>query len=50
MNAETVLEAQTVALLRRLAREQEMRTRRARDEGYTFRLPDIDAALAEALA
>ena len=32
MSSETVLEAQTVALLRRLAREQEMRTRRARDE------------------
>ena len=32
MNAETVLDAQTLALLRRLAREQEMRTRRARDE------------------
>ena len=32
MSSETVLEAQTVALLRRLAREQEMRTRRARDD------------------
>jgi hypothetical protein len=32
MSSETVLEAQTVALLRRLAREQDMRTRRARDE------------------
>lgn len=32
MNAETVLDAQTLALLRRLGREQEMRTRRASDE------------------
>jgi uncharacterized protein (TIGR01777 family) len=29
---------------------QRVLPRRARDEGYTFRLPDIDAALAEALA
>ncbi len=32
MNAETVLDAQTLALLRRLGREQEMRTRRATEE------------------
>ena len=32
MNAATVLDAQTLALLRRLAREQEIRTRRAGDE------------------
>ena len=32
MNAETLLEAQTIALLRRLAREQEMQTRRLRDD------------------
>ena len=32
MNAETILDTQTLALLRRLAREQEMRTRRAREE------------------
>src|SRR5512134_602717 len=32
MNAETILDAQTLALLRRLSREQEMRTRRASDE------------------
>jgi hypothetical protein len=32
VNAETILDTQTLALLRRLAREQEMRTRRAREE------------------
>ena len=29
---------------------QRVLPRRARDDGYTFRLPDIDSALAEALA
>lgn len=32
MNAETVLDTQTLALLRRLSREQEMRTRHARED------------------
>lgn len=48
MNAETVLEAQTVALLRRLSREQEMRTRRARDEAAEQSREIVRRARAEA--
>jgi F0F1-type ATP synthase membrane subunit b/b' len=50
MNAETVLEAQTVALLRRLAREQEMRTRRARDEAAEQSREIVRRARSEARA
>lgn len=50
MNAETVLEAQTFALLRRLAREQEMRTRRARDEATEQSREIVRRARGEARA
>jgi vacuolar-type H+-ATPase subunit E/Vma4 len=50
MNAETVLEAQTVALLRRLSREQEMRTRKARDEAAEHSREIVRHARVEARA
>jgi len=50
MNAETVLEAQTVALLRRLSREQEMRTRRIRDEAVEQSREIVRRARGEARA
>jgi vacuolar-type H+-ATPase subunit E/Vma4 len=50
MNAETVLEAQTVALLRRLSREQEMRTRRTRDEAAEQSREIVRRARGEARA
>jgi vacuolar-type H+-ATPase subunit E/Vma4 len=50
MNAETVLEAQTVALLRRLSREQETRTRRARDEAAEQSRDIVRRARGEARA
>ena len=50
MNAETVLDAQTLALLRRLSREQEMRTRRARDEAAEQARDIVRRARTEARA
>ena len=50
MNAETVLDAQTLALLRRLGREQEMRTRRASDEAAEQSRDIVRRARTEARA
>lgn len=50
MNAETVLDAQTLALLRRLGREQEMRTRRASDEAAAQAREIVQRARTEARA
>ena len=50
MNAATVLDAQTLALLRRLGREQEMRTRRAREESAAQARSIVRHARTEARA
>ena len=47
-DVESLLEAQTVALLRRLAREQESRTRHIRDEAETQAADIVRRARAEA--
>lgn len=50
MTTETLLEAQTVALLRRLAREEETRTRRAQDEASEQSREIVRRARSEARA
>ena len=47
-DVESLLEAQTVALLRRLGREQESRTRHIRDEARTQAADIVRRARAEA--
>jgi hypothetical protein len=50
MSTETLLEAQTLALLRRLAREQELRTRRAREDAEEQARDIVRRARSEARA